>query len=36
MYVLDPAGEQPLLAMASLFENEHVVMNLVDLSGAFL
>ena len=35
MYVLDPAGEQPLLAMASLFEGEHVVMNLVDLSGAF-
>lgn len=35
MYVLDPVGEHQLLAMASLFEGKQVVMNLVDVSGAF-
>ncbi|MCS3835534.1 hypothetical protein HNR03_000114 [Pseudomonas sp. JAI111] len=35
MYVLDPVENQQVVAMASLFEGEEIVMNLVDMSGSF-
>ncbi|MCP2225887.1 hypothetical protein HP062_09745 [Pseudomonas sp. B14-6] len=35
MYVLDPAENQQVVAMASLFEGEQIVMNLVDMTGSF-
>lgn len=34
MYVLDPVEDKQVVAMASLFDAEQIIMNLVDYSGS--